>query len=623
MSITANMTKTDIIEFLKNNLNLNITQQFIEKELDGEALLLLKIINIRASDLGLAAKDRTKLIRNLDKDFLKLKDNINQDSIYIQVFNEDLNTIWNSLDDKINNLKLGEKLKFIKYLLIRDPPPEIDKKDELINYLKKILRVDISIIERISIEELISSDEEALKDIFEDLNISNDYEIFKIRIIIELIKQNKTKNRENSFNNLNLNLKEKENEKNDNLNQEETKLDIPIIYNKKKEENQIIIENEETEEYIYSVIEVYNYDTSQNEYAKGFKNPINEFENICNNFNIDYSKEKLTYINYEQAYNINLTSYMLWGSKEGLKKYFTEKNINLPKLYFFNEGNNNIQNDYFLEKKGGIYLYIKKEKKKREAYTIVWPGNLIYKYYKIDEPNNSLLLTLVRFGFSLSSNSILCLSDEEINKFDYNGYQIFINEEEAGFKATTHTYEFNEEKKDIEFKLENETLMNLDEIFNKKIINNFKLRSNCLFCEESFKDDLKKITNQKEFSVFIKEESCLDFYFDDDFSIPNDLFYELIRSKLNLLDFFQDQLFYYKNSLDDILRVKIDKHIDDLFKKFSDDIIEGTFVKDYVCYYCKNNENFMDLYFEGDIYFHKSCIPKNEKSFNNQDNKLR
>ena len=627
MSVTANMTKNDIIEFLKNNLNLNITQQFIEKELDGEAVLLLRIINIRASDLGLAAKDRSKLIRNLDKDFLKLKDNINQDELYIQVFNEDLNSIWNSFDDKISNLKLGEKLKFIKYLLIRDPPPEIDKKDELFIYLKKVLRLDVSIIERILIEELISSDEETLKDIFEDLNISNDYEIFKIKIIIELIKQNKTKNQENSVNNLNLNIKEKGNEKNDNLNQEETKLDDSTIDNKKEEENQIIIENEETEEYIYSVIEVYDYDTSQNEYTKGFKNPIDEFENICNNFNIDYSKEKLTYINYEQAYNINLTSYMLWGSKEGLKKYFTEKNINLPKVYFFNEGNNNIQNDYFIEKKEGIYLYIKTDKKQKEAYIIVWPGNLIYKYYKINEPNNSLLLTLVRFGFSLSSNSILCLSDEEINNFDYNGYQIFINEEEAGFKATTHTYDFNDEKKDIEFKLENETLMNLDEIFNKKIINNLKLKSNCLFCEESFKDDLNKINTHKKFSDFIKGESCHDFYFDDDFSISNDLFYELIRSKIYLLDFLKDQLYYDKKSLDDILRVKINKHIDDLFKKFSDDIIEGTFIKDDVCYYCKNNENFMDLYFEGDIYFHKSCrlsnhTPKNEKFFNNQDNKL-
>ena len=72
--------------------------------------------------------------------------------------------------------------------------------------------------------------------------------------------------------------------------------------------------------------QIYNYDTSQNEYTRGFMNPIEEFKNICEYFNIWY-KEELAYINYQQAKKIKLTSFMLWGWKEGLNKFFMKENI--------------------------------------------------------------------------------------------------------------------------------------------------------------------------------------------------------------------------------------------------------------------------------------------------------
>ena len=57
------------------------------------------------------------------------------------------------------------------------------------------------------------------------------------------------------------------------------------------------------------------------------------------------------------------------------------------------------------------------------AYIIIWPGKISYKYSNINEINESnkkLLLTLIRYGFSLSSNSILCLSKNEIENFKLN-----------------------------------------------------------------------------------------------------------------------------------------------------------------------------------------------------------
>ena len=127
MSITANMTELEIIEYLKIKLKIELKPEFKEKELDEEALLLLRICDIKPKDLGVESKYKSKIIKNLDKDFLKLKDNIQQDELYSQIMNEDINNLWNSLDDKLNKLKLGEKLKFINYLIMRDIPPNIDK----------------------------------------------------------------------------------------------------------------------------------------------------------------------------------------------------------------------------------------------------------------------------------------------------------------------------------------------------------------------------------------------------------------------------------------------------------------------------------------------------------------
>ena len=106
---------------------------------------------------------------------------------------------------------------------------------------------------------------------------------------------------------------------------------------------------------------------------------------------------------------------MIWGSKLGLIKFLRENNIYKLFAEYMKK------NDYL--NKAGIYLCINIDK--NIGYFIIWPGNFNYKYHRIAEPNDNILLTLIRYGFSISTNSILCFTKSELEKFDFNGYKIF------------------------------------------------------------------------------------------------------------------------------------------------------------------------------------------------------
>ncbi len=43
----------------------------------------------------------------------------------------------------------------------------------------------------------------------------------------------------------------------------------------------------------------------------------------------------------------------------------------------------------------------------------------------MDQPQKSLLLSLVRIGLFLSDNSVICLSEKQINEFDYYAIEKF------------------------------------------------------------------------------------------------------------------------------------------------------------------------------------------------------
>ena len=315
MSIDVNWSKEQVIKYLDEQLRANksksieiILTKCNDEEIDGEALSLLSenIINLVKIDIKTKNVLKNNIIGKIEKNILKLKDNVKEDKIYKQVYKEDLEDIWNSLDQKMNELRLGEKCKFMKYLLIRDPPPCND--GQIFEYLKKVFP---------------SLEDEIINDIKENLNSlaqsdlaisSNQYEMWEITEIIDKIKL--------------LLIIELIKDANSNQQREEES----CVDESTPEENDIKSFNFK----IYSVLEVYEYTTSQRFHSKGIKNPINEFKQICKDFQIECDDE-CNNINYDQALKLKFASFMLWGSKEGLNKFFIINKLECIKDYFEKE----------------------------------------------------------------------------------------------------------------------------------------------------------------------------------------------------------------------------------------------------------------------------------------------
>ena len=94
---------------------------------------------------------------------------------------------------KVNEpqLKLGEKLKYIKYLFVKNKPPNQEKDDELFKYLKKYLIIEDNIINQIinNNEDILNYSDQRFEEQCQEWEIEDD-EQFKLKLIIELIKQN-------------------------------------------------------------------------------------------------------------------------------------------------------------------------------------------------------------------------------------------------------------------------------------------------------------------------------------------------------------------------------------------------------------------------------------------------
>ena len=555
--IDINFSKEEVINFLRqNNSDNRINEEFLKKlgeeEIDGEAFSLLNPEDMR--NLGIRRqKLQESILEYAEKKIIKIKDNMKEDKIYLELnqLNQENNlmNIWNSFEEKKQNYKLGEKLKFIKYILIRDPPPNIAPQKEFIQYLKKVLGENSGSIEIIedNIDDILTIDLRTLH--------FNENEITKIKIIVELLKQkNETDTNENP---------------------------------EPQEEENIIYHNDYK---IYSVIETYKYKTSQNAHTYGLLNPISEFKKISEDFKIK-SNKNTNDINYDEAFKYELSTFMLWGSKEGLKKFFEENNIKNALEYF-----------YIKEKLAGIYLCI--EKIDKIAYLIVWPGQYEFKYSNIEEPNTNLLLTLVRYGFSFTNNSILCLSDDEINNFKYDDYTIFIkNEGLTSYHDKIRNIDNNFKKI---FKLEKENTLKegMDKLRNKIMIKS-NIRQNYLL----FYDGLEICNKSLRIDEFKKGYDYI--FLDNNLVCSPEKLYELINVKGKNLD-------YIKEGLNNFINLKIDE----IFKsKYFIDLINKENVKDkFICKYCNNKDV---IYFDPkDIYvseangtyqfFHKECFELNE-----------
>ena len=391
----------------------------------------------------------------------------------------------------------------------------------------------------------------------------------------------------------------KEKEKNENIQRDENS-----TFSIKKENN---IEDED--EYLfYCVIEVFEYQTSQRDITLGLRNPKDEYQRICMDFNIKYDEET-SYLDYDEANKYQLSTFMLWGSKESLFSFLKFHKIKIAIDSLENKNN----------EKSGIYLCINKATK--IAYLIIWPGKKSYEYSKIDEPNDSILLTLIRYGFYLSRNSILCLSNNEIEEFNYNGYEIFQDPESSAFLTERNQVLVNENINKI-FKIEetNHFIEGLKDILKEKKIVDAKINQNCILLSEELKDAIKtsKI-EKKKFDEFILYESKFDIYFEENFGIKNipiNKFYLLIRQCPCYLKNKKNSNCYSEEQLKDIFAEKLNKEIDKLFNQINSELLDDNyFNRKYICQYCKDNKNTNELYYNKERkYFHKSCYLGNQKN---------
>ena len=601
MSITIDSTIEQVNKYLKEKLNINeeILKKIKEEKIDGEALILLRKCDFK--NLGIKLKDRN-IIKNIEKNILKMKSDVEKDDLYGKIPNLDSANIWDFLEFN-NMIKLGDKLKYIKYVFIKYQPPHKDKKDELYKYFQKFLKLEENIIGQIieNLNDFLSYQEQDFEEQCQELNILEEDEQYKLKLIIELIKSHNKTADELLSETTDINKKIKKikiNGKNLHLNINLRKLiglNVNDIISLKGDYN------------LFSMIEIYDYGTSQNEITRGLRNPISEFQKLCNDFEIE-CKNECTYINYDQALKIFISLAMVWGTKESLNLFFKENEINNAIDYFKKED---------IKNKAGIYLCI--NKKNKNCLLIVWPGKLNYKYSKIEEPNNNLLLTLIRYGFSVAPNSILCFTDDEIKNINFEGYEIFKEIDSSGFQAERSKILINVIK-EKSFNIGEKKELKIDGIKFENKINNKLINQNCLLLFEE-KDNSNPEIITDNIINFAKYNSDCDYLFDNSLDdIKPAIFYYLIRKNhIYLKDINKETMFVSKKSLKDVFRRKLDEKIDLKLKnlyellKINKDNIDRYIKCDICCQYKKDeqlNEFFYLIKNERVIYFHKNCYNK-------------
>jgi len=599
MKITVDFTEEEISNYLRDKLNIqeNILTKLKEEKIDGEALILLRKNDFKK--LGIKIKDKNNILNSIEKGITKMKKDIQNDELYAKALNSTSNDPLNYIKANEPQLKLGEKLKYIKYLFVKNKPPNQEKTDELFKYLKKYLIVEDNIINQIidNIKDILNYSDQRFEEQCQEWEIEDD-EQFKLKLIIELIKQNddnKNNNLQTQNCSLNQILKSGRKLKLKNFNMETTieSLSLEGNYN------------------LYAMIELYNYETSQEDIASGLINPINEFQKLCEDFEIEFQNEG-TYIKYDQAFKIKTIPSMLWGTKESLKQFFKDKGINNAISFFENKTREN---------KAGIYLCINKET--LIAFLIVWPGELNYKYSRIEEPNDNILLTLVRYGFSLAPNSILCFTDEEIKEINFEGYEIFKEINSKGFEAERSKIVFNTIKQKS-FNIGRKEKVKLNDVkFENKIVGKL-MNQNCLLVYEEKENNSLTEDNINNIKDFLQFNSNQDIYFDDNFGYINPIiFYHLIRNnQIYLKDINNEEYFFSKKSLEDAFKRKLNKVIDSLILPIYKSVlkINKNNINEYIiCNICKkkksNDSN--DFYYINSgnimIYFHQDCYFKNNK----------
>ena len=475
MSINKESTSNEICNFLKQNgfiKNENILSNFKKENIKGNEILFLEADDFIQLGFKFHKKITKTLeeIKNNQKEILVFNENINQQStnedVYHFLQNEiklEENVLKNFQDingqklKELNyenlkelGLKLGERRKLLKYLKSFDNTKEISINEITVNstieevclFLKNRFKLKEDSLEQIKASEINGEGFFNLsEDDFEELNIF-DTDIQKS--ILDYINKNKPKN------------------------------EILIETTKNKIEENIIITNMEaideenyTEENFkhYLLIDILEYETSEEDINKCPSNNLQEFIQLCEDMKIN-NEDNCAKIDFDQADEIKLKTATLSGTKEGLLEFFEKRKMSKTKEYFNNEDKIST----------GIILAINEDKSL--AYIIIWPGKMNYIYKHYDEPQKSLLLSFVRIGFSLSDNCVFCLSEKQKGEFDFQATNELYNAN--AFQITVGEVKFNIDIEDY-FKLEKNININFDPNEIDGNISNIKLNGNSVF----------------------------------------------------------------------------------------------------------------------------------------------
>ena len=409
------------------------------------------------------------------------------------------------------------------------------------------------------------------EDDFEDLNIND---IKKQKNILDYIQQNKLKN-------LNKDSKEQ-------ISSEDSKI---IISDESEEE----IPEEEIFKH-YLLIDILEYFTSEEDINNCPSNNLENFIQLCEDMDIN-NENNCAKINFDQADKIKLKSATLWGTKEGLFEFFEERKMKRTIEYFKDE-----------KIGSGVVLAIKEDKS--FAYIIIWPGKMSYLYKEYDEPQKSLLLTLLRIGFSLSNDYIFCLSKEQRNEFDFQGINELYNAN--AFKITIGEVKFNDNNNDF-FKLDKNIKIDFDSNEIEGNIKNIKVNKGSIFI---YMQENEKVCSYSYHKIPFKDLNfnIENVYFHKSFEIDDYILYKLLEKFKCFAKLLEENKYIYLDKYRKERYSEIKNSYNKIFTKIENinfvnlecEICKTKMQKHILCGNDENNNFHL---------FHKSCLENNTNSF--------
>ena len=585
IKIDINSNEAEVLKFLKEEILLeeNILKLFELSKIDGKMLINLKEDDLE--NLGLKLGERRKLLSYIlsikpkaDNKVYKVDIPITRDSKVDDVctFLKLKFNLSEEIIDEFRDNEIDGKILF-GLTSLKEYENEIDEKTqkEILDYINKIKL------------------EEKNKD-SDNINIvKNEIDSGNINIL---------KNKKDS-DNINIVKNEKDSDNINKVKNEKESDSINIVKNEKgsDSEEEIIEQIKEEEKYKhFELIEITNYFTSEGEYNKCPFNKTEGFIELCNFMGID-NKENCKIIDFDQANKMNLKVSTVWGTIDALYEFFKNRKMFDTLEYFKNNKN----------KYGGIYLIIKEDKS--FGYIIIWPGNMKYLYKKLDEPQKDLLLSLVRIGFSLCDDNIICLTEKQKDEFDYEGFKkLELEDIPQAIESKLNIFEeetsYFKLGKDLEIKYE---------FNNGETINDFKLNNNSIFLNISSKDSViyHLFDKMKKEDLNFNAENVI---INKNFELYGEIFYNFIKKFKcfqNLIN--ENEYIEIENKLKEkiqILRIFYSNSLSKLIRNFNSKII---------CEYCKK-EDFKFLYaFSSDkncIHVaHFNCFPRTEQTENWQE----